>query len=66
MIEWISEETFNVADTAIEYGGFGSWTKCTFFYYVMAWYGPYRLTCLNKPLGPGSGMSWFEYAWPKE
>ena len=48
MIEWISEETFNVADTAIEYGGFGSWTKCTFFYYVMAWYGPYRLTCLNR------------------
>ena len=39
--------TFNIA---IDYGDFGSWTKCTFFfYYVMARHGPHRLICLNKP-----------------
>jgi hypothetical protein len=26
--------------------------------------GPHnRLTCLDKPMGAGSGMWWFEYAW---
>jgi hypothetical protein len=36
------------------------------FYYAMARYGPHRLMCLHKPMGPGNGMSWFEYAWPRE
>jgi hypothetical protein len=33
--------TFNIVETAIDYGDFGSWTKCT-FYYAMARYGPHR------------------------
>jgi hypothetical protein len=41
--------TFNIVETAIDYGDFGSWTKCT-FYYAMARYGPHRL-CLNKLMG---------------
>jgi hypothetical protein len=36
------------------------------FYYAMARYGLHRLMCLNKPMGLGSGMGWFEYCWPSE
>ena len=42
--------TFNIVESAIDYGGFGSWTKCI-FYYAMGRYGPQRLLCLNKPMG---------------
>jgi hypothetical protein len=42
--------TFNTVETAIDYGGFGSWTKYI-FYYSMGRYGPHRLMCLNKPVG---------------
>jgi hypothetical protein len=40
--------------------------KIYIFYYAMFRYGPHRLMCLNKPMGPGSGMWWFEYAWLRE
>ena len=43
--------TFNIVESAINYGDYVSWTKCTFFYYVMGRYGPHRLICLNKPKG---------------
>jgi hypothetical protein len=42
---------FYIVETAIEYGDFGSWTKCNFFYYAMARSGLHRLLCLNKPMG---------------
>ena len=42
--------TFNIVETAIDNGNFESCTKCT-FYYAMVRYGPYRLMCLNKPMG---------------
>ena len=42
--------TFNIVETGIDYGNFGSWTKCIFFL-SMAIYGPHRLICLNKPMG---------------
>ena len=31
--------TFNIVETATDYGDFGSWTKCA-FYYAMDRYGP--------------------------
>jgi hypothetical protein len=43
--------TFNIVETAIDYGDFGSWTKCTFFYYTIARYDPHRFMCLYKPMG---------------
>jgi hypothetical protein len=60
--------TFNIVETAIDYGDFGSGNKCT-FYYAMARYASHRLfeqaysaqrvECggLNM-LGPGSGNIW--------
>jgi hypothetical protein len=41
---------FNVVETAIDYGDFGSWNKCV-FHYAMFRYGPHRLMCLNRPIG---------------
>ena len=58
--------TFNIVGTAIDYGDFRSWAKCT-FYYAMTRYGPYRLIFEQAYrgqgvecdglyiLGPGSG-----------
>ena len=40
----------NIVETAIGYGEFRSWTKCI-FYYVTFRYGPYKLICLDKPMG---------------
>jgi hypothetical protein len=37
--------------TVIDYGDFGSWIKCTLFYYVMARYALHRLISLNNPMG---------------
>jgi hypothetical protein len=34
--------TCNIVETAIDYGGFGSWTKCILHYAVFR-YGPHRL-----------------------
>ena len=42
--------TFNIVETAIDYGDFGSWTKCT-FYYAIARDDSHRLMCLNKSMG---------------
>jgi hypothetical protein len=39
----------NTVETGIDYGSFGSWTKCI-LHYVMA----------TSPWGLGSGMWWFE------
>jgi hypothetical protein len=42
--------TFNIDETAIDYGNFGSWTKCNFLLcYGSIW--PHGLMCLNKPMG---------------
>ena len=59
-------KTFNIAETAIDYGDFGSWTKYTFIVLWLDMAPIDSFMCLNKPMGPGSGMSWFEYAWPRE
>jgi hypothetical protein len=40
--------TFDIVNNATDYGDFGGWTKCN---YAMARYGPYKLKCLNKPMG---------------
>ena len=40
---------FNIAETAIDYGDFGSWTKCI-LNYAMFRYGPHRRIGLNKPI----------------
>jgi hypothetical protein len=42
--------TFNIVETAIDYGDFGSWIKCTIF--IMLWpdIAPTDM-CLNKPIG---------------
>ena len=42
--------TFNIIVTAINYEDVGSWTKCI-FYYAMARCGPYKLMCVNRPMG---------------
>jgi hypothetical protein len=42
--------TFNIIDTTIDYGDFGSWAKCV-LHYAMFRYGPHRLICLNKAMG---------------
>ena len=55
---------FSIVETAIDYGDFGSWTKCI-LHYAMFRYGSHRLMCLNKPMGVGGIMLWFVYAWPK-
>ena len=44
--------TFNIVETAIDYGALGSWIN-VFFYYAMGRYGPHRLMCSKKPLGAG-------------
>ena len=36
--------TFNIIETAIDYGDFGSWTKCI-LHYALFGYGPHRLMC---------------------
>ena len=41
--------TVNV-ETAVDYGDFGSWTKCILLHDMFR-YGPHRLMCLNKPMG---------------
>jgi len=46
--------TFNIVDSAIDYGDFESWTKCT-FYYPMFRFGLHRLMCLKKPI---EGREW--------
>jgi len=47
--------TFNIVETAIDCGDFGSWTKCI-LHYVMARYVPHRLMCLNKQAYGGQGV----------
>jgi hypothetical protein len=42
--------TFNIVETAVDYGDFGIWTK-HILYYAMFKYDPHRLICLNKPMG---------------
>jgi hypothetical protein len=42
--------TFNIIEAVMDYGGFGSWSKCT-LHYAMFRYGPHRLMHLNKPIG---------------
>ena len=42
--------TFNIIETAIDYGDFGSWTKCN-VYFAMARNVPYGLLFLNKSMG---------------
>jgi hypothetical protein len=42
--------TFNILETAIDYGVFGNWTKCIFSY-AMVRHGSHRLMCLNNPRG---------------
>ena len=42
--------TLDIVETAIDYGGFGSRTKCI-LHYSMCRYGPHRLICLSKSLG---------------
>ena len=42
--------TFNIVETAIDYGDSGSWTKCILHYAIFK-YGPHRLISLNKPIG---------------
>jgi hypothetical protein len=46
--------TFNIVETAIDYGDFGSWTKCI-LHYGMFRYSPNRLIFLKSLWGPGSG-----------
>jgi hypothetical protein len=41
---------FNIIETAIDYGEFGSWTKCT-LHCSMFRFGSHRLVFLNKPMG---------------
>jgi hypothetical protein len=68
--------TFNTVEIAISYGDFGSLEVRLnvlyyyyYYYYAMGRYGPYRLMCLNKPMGarewnvmvcicPGSDTIW--------
>ena len=57
--------TFNIVETAIDYGDFGSWTKCI-FYYAVARYGPHRLICLNKPMGAREWNVVVLICWPRE
>jgi hypothetical protein len=47
-------QTFTTVETVIDYESFGCWNKCI-LHYTMYRYGPHRLTCLNKPLGPREG-----------
>jgi hypothetical protein len=42
--------TFNIVETAIDYGDFGSWAKYI-LHYAMFRYDPHRLMCLNKFMG---------------
>jgi hypothetical protein len=42
--------TFNSVETDIDYGDFGSWTKCI-LHHGMFRYDPHELMCLNKPMG---------------
>jgi hypothetical protein len=42
--------TFDIVEGAIDYGGFGSCTKCIFYYAVPS-YVSHRLMYLNKPMG---------------
>jgi hypothetical protein len=44
----------NIVETAIDYGNFGSWTKCI-LHYVIFRYGPHRVIYLNKLMG-GQGV----------
>lgn len=41
--------TFNIVVIAVDYGGFGNWTKCTLDY-AMCRHGLHKLKCLNKPM----------------
>jgi hypothetical protein len=43
--------TFNIVETAVEYGDFGSWTKCILHYAMFKYAPPHRLICFNKPMG---------------
>lgn len=41
---------FNIVVIAVDYGGFGSWTKCT-LPYAMCRHGLHKLMCLNRSMG---------------
>jgi hypothetical protein len=47
--------TFNIVETAIDYGSIRSWTKCI-FYYALGRYGPHRLYVGTSLWRPGSKM----------
>ena len=53
--KWLDESqktlwTFNIVETAIDYGDLWSWTKCI-LHYAMFRYGPHRLIYLDKSMG---------------
>ena len=53
----VAEETLDIQPLTLlkltkEYGDFGYWTECIFYYAIFR-YGTHRLICLNKPMGPG-------------
>jgi hypothetical protein len=56
LIDWLNLRrefqlwTFNIVETAMDYGDFGSWTKCI-LHYAMFKYGLHRFICLTKPMG---------------
>ena len=43
------QRTFNIVQTALDYGDFGSWTKYT-LHYALFMYDIHRLKCLNKSM----------------
>ena len=43
--------TFNIVDTAIDYGDSGNWTKCSLHYAMFRSVPPPRLIYLNKSIG---------------
>jgi hypothetical protein len=53
---------FNIVETAIDMGIFEVGLNV---FFIMLWVGMTPIY-LNKPMGPGSGMRWFMYAWPME
>ena len=57
--------TVNIIEIPRHYEDFWNCIKCILIY-AMAKYGPHTLMYLNKLWGPGSGMWWFQNAWPRE
>jgi hypothetical protein len=43
-------QTFNIVETVIDNGDFGSWTKCI-LYFAIFMNAPHRLICLKKLMG---------------